>query len=279
MRGHTSHKAQPSRAKRAALSAFTLLGAGALAPSAFAQDDWQFRASLYGFLPDVSSAAALPTGSTEINVDAGDLLDHTDAAFMGAFEAQHGRFGLFADAMYFKLGHSVTDSTQVSYGGGTPLPSGITLDGDAEIKMWVFTLAGTYRIYQSEASNVDLFGGARILQLDTNLDYAFSAPFGPFSGPMQSGGVGASADNVDAIVGVRSRTAFGSERAWFVEYYADVGAGDSDLTWQAFGGLGRSFGPVDVIAGYRHLSYEFGDEARIEDLSFDGPVIGASFNF
>jgi hypothetical protein len=282
MRGQFSHQAQRQTKAKLALSLSTFLGATALASAAFAQDtspDWQFRASLYGFLPDVSSTAALPTGSTDIEVEADDLLDHTDAAFMGLIEAQHGRFGLFADAMYFKLGNSVQDTTQVAYGGGTPLPPGITLDADAEIKMWVFTLAGTYRIYQSQNSAIDLFGGARVLQLDTNLDYAFNVPFGPFSGPMQTGSAGASMNNVDGIVGVKGRTAFGSDRAWFVQYYADVGAGDSELTWQAFGGVGRSIGPVDLVAGYRHLSYEFGDDSGIEDVSFDGPVIGASFNF
>lgn len=41
----------------------------------------------------------------------------------------------------------------------------------------------------------------------------------------------------DAIVGVRGSYRFGDTGRWRVPYYADVGAGDSDLTWQAMTGL------------------------------------------
>jgi len=34
--------------------------------------------------------------------------------------------------------------------------------------------------------------------------------------------------------------AFGESRKWFVPYYLDVGTGESDLTWQAMGGIGYS---------------------------------------
>jgi hypothetical protein len=103
-----------------------VLGASAVVASTLAErpavaqeksDDWKFRASLYGFTPDLKSTAALPAGTSQINVDAGDLIDHTDAAVMGLFEAQKGKVGVFVDALYFNLGESVTDATQVSIGG------------------------------------------------------------------------------------------------------------------------------------------------------------------
>ncbi|HWA01609.1 MAG TPA: hypothetical protein VG841_14975 [Caulobacterales bacterium] len=243
-----------------------------------ASGDWRFRGSLYGYFPDLSSTASLPTGASDIDVEAGDLIDHTDAAFMGLFEVQHGRFGVFADYLYYRIGNSVTDATQVSVGGGMPLPPGVTVDGELQVKMWVFTLAGTYRAFESDSTAIDVFAGARVLQLDTNFDYAFNTDFGPFSGPARTGSTGASSDNVDAIIGAKGRTNFGADRQWFVTYYGDVGAGDSDLTWQAFAGAGRSFGNVDVTVGYRHLDYDFSD-SRIQDISFDGPVVGASVNW
>jgi hypothetical protein len=30
---------------------------------------------------------------------------------------------------------------------------------------------------------------------------------------------------------------FGDKREWFVPYYADVGTGQSERTWQLYGGL------------------------------------------
>src|SRR5262245_49819929 len=76
-------------------------------------DDWRFRASLYGYFPDLSSNVDFP-GADEINVDAQDLIDHTDNIFMGSFEAQRGRFGAFVDVIYLNLGNSITDSTEIS---------------------------------------------------------------------------------------------------------------------------------------------------------------------
>ena len=34
---------------------------------------------------------------------------------------------------------------------------------------------------------------------------------------------------------------FGPNREWFVPYYADIGTGQSDFTWQAIGGIGYAF--------------------------------------
>ena len=62
---------------------------------------------------------------------------------------------------------------------------------------------------------------------------------------------------LDAIVGLRGRRNIGGEQ-WFVTYYADVGAGDSDLTWQANVGAGYAFGWGDVVLAYRYLDYDEG---------------------
>jgi hypothetical protein len=261
------------------LTLSALLSTTALAPaSAQETDQWTFRASVYGYFPDVEGAARFP-GADDINVEAEDLVDHTDNVFMGAFEAQRGRLGTFVDVIYLNLGNSVQDTTQVSIGGGTPLPPGVTMDGALNIDAWVWTVAGSYRVYQSSNATVDLFGGARMLNADADLDYAFNVGFGPFSGPLQQGSLSADGENWDAIVGVKGRNTFGAEGQWFVTYYADAGAGDSDLTWQGFAGAGRSFGRYDITAGWRHLEYEFGDEANIENFVFDGPLVGASVNF
>lgn len=258
-----------------AFASLFALAAAAQEPS----EDWRFRASAYGFVPDLAGKARLPTGSTQINIDAGDLIDHTDAAFMGVVEAQHGRFGGFADLMHFDLGNAIEGSRQVSIGGGTPLPPGVTVDGALDVKMWALTLAGTYRAHESPRSVVDVFAGARMLKVEADLDYSFNPGFGPFSGPASAGAIGASKEVWDAVAGVKGRMTFGADGQWFAHYYADVGAGDSKLTWQAFLGAGRSFGRYDVTVGWRRLDYDFDAKSRIRDLSFEGPVLGVSVNW
>ena len=66
---------------------------------------------------------------------------------------------------------------------------------------------------------------------------------------------------------------------WYLSCYADVGAGDSKLTWQAWPGVGYRFEKVDVVAGYRHLAWETDDGDTLDDLNFSGPMLGVKFRF
>lgn len=60
----------------------------------------------------------------------------------------------------------------------------------------------------------------------------------------------------DGILGVKGRLALNDR--WFLPFYADVGTGDTDLTWQAFGSVGYEFDWGEVSLTYRHLEYDRG---------------------
>jgi hypothetical protein len=66
---------------------------------------------------------------------------------------------------------------------------------------------------------------------------------------------------------------------WYVPYYLDVGTGESNLTWQALGGIGYRFSKVNVLAQYRYLEWDFDDDALIDDLNIQGPFVGFEFLF
>ena len=85
-----------------------------------------------------------------------------------------------------------------------------------------------------------------------------------------------SASNWDGVVGIRGKTEL-SDR-WYLTYYADVGAGESDLTWQAIAGINYRFEALDVVLGYQHLKWEF-DDQLLEDLEMYGPALGVKFFF
>lgn len=78
---------------------------------------------------------------------------------------------------------------------------------------------------------------------------------------------------------MRGRARFGSDLRWFVPYYADIGTGNSDLTWQAIIGLGYSFGWGDVVAVWRYLDYDFESGKPMQSLTFNGVAVGVSFRF
>jgi hypothetical protein len=54
----------------------------------------------------------------------------------------------------------------------------------------------------------------------------------------RSGSRKASFKNWNGVVGVKGRFSFGANREWFFPYYADVGASQSELTYQLMAGIG-----------------------------------------
>jgi hypothetical protein len=65
-----------------------------------------------------------------------------------------------------------------------------------------------------------------------------------------------------------------------VSYYADVGAGDSDITWQLAGSLDYQINETWAFSfGYRHMAWEFSDPVVLGDVALSGPVIGTRISF
>jgi hypothetical protein len=251
--------------------------------AALAQDngnDWHFRTAAYVFMSDIDGKQTYPAAQ-DIHVDFSDLVKRTEFSFMGVFDGRYRRVGAFADIIYLDLGNEVEDTDRIGtgLGAGVPLPPGITADLALDMKAWIATFAGYYRIHEGETGSLDVLAGARMARTKTRLDFAFSAPFGPFVGPLQQDSVGNTVEDWDGIVGTRGRVNFGSKREWFALGYADIGTGDSKRTWQVFVGGGRRFGKFDAVIGWRKLGYRYDSESPLERLSYSGPLIGAGVSF
>jgi hypothetical protein len=148
-----------------------------------------------------------------------------------------------------------------------------------DLKSWIWTLAGSYRVQATPESEVDLFAGARMLTIEPTLTYNFSADVGPFVGPGRAGSRTVKAKDWDAIAGAKGRATFGSNREWFIPYYADIGTGDSDLTWQISAGIGYSFSWGEAMLTYRYLDYNFKSSSKVNDLTIKGPLMGVAFRW
>ena len=262
------------RATQLAAAVSLLLGVNAVQA---ADDDWQFRASLYGYIPDIGGETNFAAGGSEIDISAGDLIDNAKLAGMASFEAQRGRWGAFIDVIYMDIGDSAFNSPSLG-SGAIALPPGIPADASLDITAWVVTAAANYRALETSQSTFDVFTGARLLDAQGELGWSFNVDLSPFGGPPQRGAAAASDDKVDAIVGVKGRYEFGDGH-WFIPYYADAGTGDSDLTWQAALGIGYAMRHGEVFGAYRHLDYDLGDAGGIANLEFDGPAVGFAYRW
>ena len=260
----------------------TLLPASATAQSAadWEAGKWQSTATIYAYLPTIGGSLAVPaqTGGASINVDADTLLSNLKMTFMGTLDVHNGRWGAFTDILYLDIGGSKSNTRDFSI-GNIGLPASTTADLSLDLKGTIWTVAGEYRVISDPATKVDLLAGARLFNVKPTLGWSIHGDLGPIQEPGRSGSKEIDESVWDGIVGVKGRYAFGDNRAWYVPFYFDIGTGQSDLTWQAAAGIGYTYRWGSLFAMWRYLDYNFKSGKDLEDMNFNGPLLGVAFQW
>ncbi len=226
------------------------------APSACAENPtWDFTGYLYLWGPALGGET---TTGNSIDISFSEMLDNLDFGLMGAVEARRGKVSVFVDALYLNL----SNDQDSAVGPGIPASAGIDVEGT------VFAGSVGYDLIDTTDARFTVLGGARSLNLDNTVDLAIAGGSQRVSG---------SINNWDAVVGIRGTRQF-SDR-WGMSYYADIGAGESDLTTQLSLAANFKINNWDLVVGYRYLDWNIGNSQAISDLTFDGPFIGARFDF
>jgi hypothetical protein len=245
--------------------------------AAQAAGPWTWRATLYAYLPSIGGSTTFPDPSgTSVSVDAGTVLDNLKFAFMGTLEAHNGRWGVVTDVFYSNLGNTKSGFRDFTL-GGTSIPADASAAATYDLKTTLWTIAGQYRVLSEPGTTLDVVAGLRLLDVNASFDWSLSGnvasiPIGSRAGRRSTG-----MQNWDAIVGLKGRAAFGADGRWFVPYYADIGTGESRLTWQAMAGVGYTFGWGELTAAWRFIDYRMKSGDAIQSLDFSGPLIAASF--
>ncbi len=266
-----------------AFAAGALLPASAAAQAMQSMDagKWRYTASMYGFVPEINGTVNLPgdTGSTDLHVSMSDVLRHLKMTFMGTFDAHNGRWGVFTDFIYVDLGGAKSTTRDFSV-GGIGIPATATANLSLDFKSIIWSVAGDYRVASDPSLTMDVLGGARMLKARPTLQYTITGDIGPI--PIPGGRAGSKEVNEtlwDGIVGVKGRYAFGDQKRWFAPFYADVGTGESRLTWQLAGGVGYRYDWGSVAVLYRYLAWEGKAGKPIADLDMGGPMLGVVFQW
>ena len=262
-----------------ALLVFTLvfaLPAVAQTPQTRPSDAWAWRFAANLWLPSIRSDTQLDLpggGNISAESDPSGYLSKLKFAFMGTLEARRGPWSFLADALYLNLGDVKSKVRSISGPTGiitVPIDTGTR----TELKGFIGTFEGGYAVLETPHARADVMAGVRYASLKTKLDWELSGPTG---GLANRGGVDATKDVLDGIVGVRGKADFGNN--WDFRYYLDAGAGSSQFTWQAVAGVGYQFSWGDVVIGYRHLAYEFSKDRPIANVKFSGPQVVVGFQF
>ena len=243
--------------------------------SAPAAESWQFAVTAYGFLPQISGTAAFPVAATgsSFNLDQQDILDHLKMAFMGSFDAHYGPWGVFTDALYMDLGERKSNFHDFTI-GRLEIPAATTSDVSLDMKSWIVTLAGEYRVFTQGHSTFDVLAGVRYLNIKNRLEWNFTGSLGSLPEVVRSGSSEISGTHFDAIVGAKGQFRFGVDARWGIPFYLDVGTGDSHFTWQGATGIAYAFQWGEVAALYRYIDYQVA-ASGLQRLTIGGPMVGA----
>ena len=214
-------------------------------------DEWQFQiAPLYLWATNLDGTMQLGGGpSGEFEVDFKDAFENLDTAFTVHFEASKGRWTIFADAMYLNLK------------GDQAIPTpGET--AEIRIKNLILEGGGGYQV----ANRFWIIAGLRYFTIDPTVSFEFASDIDP------------STSWTDAFAGVVWRPKLGER--WTLGTRFDIGAGGSDLVWNALAVIDFQIGSwAAVFAGYRHMDYDYSSDTNIlkYDVAMSGPVVALRF--
>lgn len=250
------------------LTALVLTGLPALAgppppvtpmPPPPAEDTgWQFRVAPYLWAQGLDGTIGVRGLEGDVNVGFDDIASDLDFAFMGAFEARHGRWSILTDVNYAELGQDFDPQ------------GGMLSDADFKMQQFVGNVTLNYRVLENDRTAVDLYAGTRLNWIDVDIDVE----------GVKGGEASRSGDEAwaDAIVGVRFQTSLGGP--WFFRAGGDIGAGGSDFTWQAMGLVGYKLtDSCNIGLGYRGLGTDYQNGGFTYDITAHGPVLGAEWRW
>lgn len=228
---------------------------------------WKNEVTIYAWLPSISANTPLsdttntsntstPLSNYDYSIDAGDIIDSLEMVFMGGYSGRNDTWSVFGDVIYMDVGSSKSHTfPHIDY----------VANVDIDIQALLINAGVGYNLVNTSAGILDVTAGVRYLDLEfdftTNRFDALSK----------------SKDFTDFFIGVRGNKNINEN--WYIPYEADIGTGDSELSWQLFAGVGYRYDWGDIKLGYRYLEYDMEDGALVEDLTLNGPVLGVSIKF
>ncbi len=238
------------------LAVCALSAAMATGTQAQAEYKWQFEGRIDIWMPSVQGTTI--TGQ-DVNISFGELIDTLRFGFMGGLEARNGRWSLLGDFQYMEL----TEGIDASFGPFIP----VTVDADVDAL--IFTGVLGYDVVQTDSYRLTPFAGFRFMDMTATVNLEIAGGSDRVTGDDS---------NFDGIVGIRGTSQMNDR--WELSYYADIGTGDSDLTWQLAATVDYRLNQRWTIsAGYRHMAWEYDDPVVLRDVAVSGPIIGARIKF
>jgi hypothetical protein len=247
------------------LSAGSALALALVALPVGAADGLEQRATVHLWAAGIDSTTA---GGAQTSIGFATILQSLNMAFMGAYELRQGLWSGGVDVVYLNAGADADGRVpvQTRFGGGV-----VDVSADVKTRGWVWDLFGARRVVQTDRFELDALLGLRYLELRLDFDLDLAAGRYGAAPRLTKSGVFR-----DGVVGAKGRVLL--DGGWSLPYRVDIGAGDSDLTWQVNAGVAYARGRAEVALTYRHMAWELGAGA-LDDTSFSGPQASITWRF
>ena len=248
-----------------ALSRLLIAGVLLLGANSVYAGEWSGNASLYFWLPSIDATGNLDvppddgSGEEPLPVDPAQVLDSLDLVLMGSFEVRYDKYLFFADIAYLDL--SNTKSVNIL---NTSREVAVGFEG------WQSSYYGGYTVVGSDELTLDIIGGLRYFSMEFEVEVDREIIAQQRKRTFYEG-------LLDGIVGLKGQ--YNITQQWFIPYHADVGTGNSDLTYQLIGGIGYGGGWGDVALTYRHLAWQLRDDGILNTFSLSGFSIAYRYHF
>jgi hypothetical protein len=243
------------------------------------KEHWQSYVTPYLWLPTIHGELNfnVPDGMGNtfgLTVTPSQYTPHLASALMFTAGARKGNWGAATDLIYLNL-TGVTEGVTSITGPGGNVTIPINTNVQTRFSSAIWTAGATYNLLPGPPGNLDGVLGFRYATVNPQVSWNFSGPLGLF--PIS----GSHTENVnlwDGIIGVKGKFDF-KDPHWFAPFYADIGTGGAQLTWQAAGGIGYGFHSGAWELSYRNLYYNMGSNGLLHNLNLGGPMLGYTFKF
>lgn len=226
-------------------------------------NDW--RGSITPYLWALNVNGSVYHGGNELvsaNIDTSSLLSTLNMGAMLIGEVHKGNWGLSADLMY-------ADITKTS---SRPVGNYVDLGSKTSLSLGIYTVTASYTLHNSKDVYLDALLGARVLNNNG------STSFNVDGYPLLRKNINTTV--TDPVVGVKGRFRI-SDSEYFVPFYVDVGGGggNTQVTTQAYLGVGRAFDWGDVELVVKNLYYKQKNQGVTSNLDLFGAGVGVTFKF
>lgn len=223
---------------------------------------WAYELKLYLWGTEVGTTVR----GEDVTIGFDELIENLNGAIMGGLRAYRDEWMLYGELSHADVGQSGDTSFTISPGPGP----GVDIDAvaEADVQTTIASFGAGYRLIDDPNYAMYATFGVRYLKLAVQAD----VDIGNRSFEIEED------NNVwDATVGLAGEATL--NETWFVPWILDIGAGESDFTWQAGVGLGYRFDRSDIVLGYRHMEWDLPDNDAVSRYYQSGPLLLWNYRF